>query len=163
MVEATKPEDRKMREFDQLYITWRTAVQTNHPYFEGNGLQGLANLMVSPNNFELFRTRRGYALDQFGFPVDSLLPLRMAQRALEKFREYNDLYQIAGAYVSIGKYMNEHGRYSEALDTLAKALDCVNQHHMLYYHHAADTLDKLYVFVEGDTTYTGVPWIMRKM
>ena len=162
LVEATKPEDRKMREFDQLYITWRTAVQTNHPYFEGNGLQGLANLMVSPNNFELFRTRRGYALDQFGFPVDSLLPLRMAQRALEKFREYNDLYQIAGAYVSIGKYMNEHGRYSEALDTLAKALDCVNQHHMLYYHHAADTLDKLYVFVEGDTTYTGVPWIMQE-
>lgn len=162
LVEATKPEDRKMCEFDQLYITWRTAVQTNHPYFEGNGLQGLANLMVSPNNFELFRTRRGYALDQFGFPVDSLLPLRMAQRALEKFREYNDLYQIAGAYVSIGKYMNEHGRYTEALDTLAKALDCVNQHHMLYYHHAADTLDKLHVFVEGDTTYTGVPWIMQE-
>ena len=162
LVEATKPEDRKMREFDQLYITWRTAVQTNHPYFEGNGLQGLANLMVSPNNFELFRTRRGYALDQFGFPVDSLLPLRMAQRALEKFREYNDLYQIAGAYVSIGKYMNEHGRYTEALDTLAKALDCVNQHHMLYYHHAADTLDKLHVFVEGDTTYTGVPWIIQE-
>ena len=162
LVEATKPEDRKMREFDQLYITWRTAVQTNHPYFEGNGLQGLANLMVSSNNFELFRTRRGYALDQFGFPVDSLLPLRMAQLALEKFREYNDLYQIAGAYVSIGKYMNEHGRYTEALDTLAKALDCVNQHHMLYYHHAADTLDKLHVFVEGDTTYTGVPWIMQE-
>ena len=162
LVEATKPEDRKMREFDQLYITWRTAVQTNHPYFEGNGLQGLANLMVSPNNFELFRTRRGYALDQFGFPVDSLLPLRMAQRALEKFREYNDFYQITGAYVSIGKYRNEHGRYTEALDTLAKALDCVNQHHMLYYHHAADTLDKLHVFVEGDTTYTGVPWIMQE-
>ena len=162
LVEATKPEDRKMREFDQLYITWRTAVQTNHPYFEGNGLQGLANLMVSPNNFELFRTRRGYALDQFGFPVDSLLPLRMAQLALEKFREYNDLYQIAGAYVSIGKYMNEHGRYSEALDTLTKALDCVNQHHMLYYHHAVDTLDKLHTFAEGDTTYTGVPWIAQE-
>lgn len=162
LVEATKPEDRKMREFDQLYITWRTAVQTNHPYFEGNGLQGLANLMVSPNNFELFRTRRGYALDQFGFPVDSLLPLRMAQLALEKFREYNDLYQIAGAYVSIGKYMNEHGRYLEALDTLTKALDCVNQHHVLYYHHAVDTLDKLRIYAEGDTTYTGVPWIMEE-
>ena len=59
LVEATKPEDRKMREFDQLYITWRTAVQTNHPYFEGNGLQGLANLMVSPNNFELFSDVEG--------------------------------------------------------------------------------------------------------
>ena len=28
LVEATKPEDRKMREFDQLYITWRTARYT---------------------------------------------------------------------------------------------------------------------------------------
>ena len=43
-----------------------------------------------------------------------------------KAPDSRDLYQIAGAYVSIGKYMNEHGRYTEALDTLAKALDCVN-------------------------------------
>lgn len=162
LVEGQKPEDRKLREFDQLYITWRTAVQSNHPYFEGNSLQGLANLMVSPNSFQFFQTRRGHALDQFDFPVDSLLPLRMAQLALRKFREYDDLYQIAGAYVSIGKYMNAHGRYSEALDTLTKALDCVNQHHMLYYHHAADTLDKLRVYAEGDTTYTGVPWIAQE-
>ena len=162
LVEATKPEDRKMREFDQLYITWRTAVQTNHPYFEGNGLQGLANLMVSPANFEFYRVRRTHALDQFDFPVDSLMPLRMAQLALEKFREYDDLYQIAGAYVSIGKYLNAHGCYPEALDTLTKALDCVNQHHLLYYHYKADTLDKLWPYAEGDTTYTGVPWITEE-
>ena len=162
LVEANNPEERKLREFDQLYYTWRTAVQSKNPYFEGNGLQGLANLMVSPNNFELFRTRRGYALDQFGFPVDSLMPLRMAQLALEKFQEYDDLYQIAGAYVSIGKYLNAHGRYSEALDTLTKALDCVNQHHLLYYHYKADTLDKLWPYAEGDTTYTGVPWITEE-
>ena len=162
LVEAGKPEDRKLREFDHLYYTWRTAVQSNHPYFEGNGLQGLANLMIAPNDFDLFQARRGHALDQFGFSVDSLLPLRLAQLALEKFREYNDLYQIAGAYVSIGKYLNTHGRYSEALDTLTKALDCVNRHHMLYYHHEADTLDKLYTFAEGDTTYTGVPWITQE-
>ena len=86
----------------------------------------------------------------------------MAQLALEKFREYDDLYQIAGAYVSIGKYLNAHGRYSEALDTLTKALDCVNQHHLLYYHYKADTLDKLWPYAEGDTTYTGVPWITEE-
>ena len=90
------------------------------------------------------------------------MPLRMAQLALEKFREYDDLYQIAGAYVSIGKYLNAHGRYSEALDTLTKALDCVNQHHLLYYHYKADTLDKLWPYAEGDTTYTGVPWITEE-
>ena len=162
LVEANNPEERKLREFDQLYYTWRTAVQSKHPYFEGNGLQGLANLMVSPANFEFYRVRRTHALDQFDFPVDSLMPLRMAQLALEKFREYDDLCQIAGAYVSIGKYLNAHGRYSEALDTLTKALDCVNQHHLLYYHYKADTLDKLWPYAEGDTTYTGVPWITEE-
>ena len=162
LVEANNPEERKLREFDQLYYTWRIAVQSKNPYFEGNGLQGLANLMVSPANFEFYRVRRTHALDQFDFPVDSLMPLRMAQLALEKFREYDDLYQIAGAYVSIGKYLNAHGRYSEALDTLTKALDCVNQHHLLYYHYKADTLDKLWPYAEGDTTYTGVPWITEE-
>lgn len=162
LVEANNPEERKLREFDQLYYTWRTAVQSKNPYFEGNGLQGLANLMVSPANFEFYRVRRTHALDQFDFPVDSLMPLRMAQLALEKFQEYDDLYQIAGAYVSIGKYLNAHGRYSEALNTLTKALDCVNQHHLLYYHYKADTLDKLWPHAEGDTTYTGVPWITEE-
>ena len=162
LVEANNPEERKLREFDQLYYTWRIAVQSKNPYFEGNGLQGLANLMVSPANFEFYRVRRTHALDQFDFPVDSLMPLRMTQLALEKFQEYDDLYQIAGAYVSIGKYLNAHGRYSEALDTLTKALDCVNQHHLLYYHYKADTLDKLWPYAEGDTTYTGVPWITEE-
>ena len=162
LVEANNPEERKLREFDQLYYTWRTAVQSKNPYFEGNGLQGLANLMVSPANFEFYRVRRTHALDQFDFPVDSLMPLRMAQLALEKFQEYDDLYQIAGAYVSIGKYLKAHGRYSEALNTLTKALDCVNQHHLLYYHYKADTLDKLWPYAEGDTTYTGVPWITEE-
>ena len=162
LVEANNPEERKLREFDQLYYTWRTAVQSKNPYFEGNGLQGLANLMVSPANFEFYRVRRTHAHDQFDFPVDSLMPLRMAQLALEKFQEYDDLYQIAGAYVSIGKYLNAHGRYSEALNTLTKALDCVNQHHLLYYHYKADTLDKLWPYAEGDTTYTGVPWITEE-
>ena len=162
LVEADKPEDRKLREFDHLYYTWRMAVRSNHSYFEGNGLQGLANLIISSNNFDFFLARRGHVLDQFDLPIDSLLPLRLAQLALEKFREYDDLYQIAGAYVSIGKYLNVHGRYSEALDTLTKALDCVNRHHMLYYHNETDTLDRLYTFAEGDTTYTGVPWITQE-
>ena len=33
---------------------------------------------------------------------------------------------------------------------------------MLYYHNEVDTLDKLYTFAEGDTTYTGVPWIAQE-
>lgn len=160
--EGTTPEDRKLREFDELYTTWQLAVMSDHPYFEGNGMQGLANLMASPTDYDFFEARRLHALNQMGFPVDSFLPLRLGQSSLEKFREYNDLYQIAGAYVSIGKYLNAHGRYSEALDTLSKALECVNRHHMLYYHHDKDTVDKLFTYAAGDTTYTGVPWIAQE-
>ena len=162
LVEGRKPADRKLREFDQLYYTWRTAAQSGFPYFEGNGLQGLADLLISPKNFEFFQSTRMHILQELGVPVDSLLPLRLAQLALQKFREYDDLYQIAGAYVSIGKYLNRHGRYAEALDTLTKALDYVNLHHMLYYHHGEDGRDQLYPYIEGDTTYTGVPWITQE-
>lgn len=119
--------------------------------------------MASPGSYELFLNRRSHALTRFGMPVDSLLPLRLGQMALERFRKYNDLYQIAGAYVSIGKYLNAHGRYAEALDTLAKALDCVNQHHITYYHSVADTLDKLEVFVPNkDVAYTEVTWLGKE-
>ena len=153
------PEERKLDEFDELYTTWRLASQKGSLYFEGNGLQGLATLMASPEDYELFQKRRSHALTRFNIPVDSLLPLRLGEMALNKFREYNDLYQIASAYVSIGKYLNAHGRYREALDTLAKALACVNEHHVAYYHHAADTLDKLQPFLDRDTLYTEVTWI----
>ena len=54
LVAANTPEERKLREFDELYFTWRTAVKSKHPYFEGNGMQGLANLMAAPSNFEFF-------------------------------------------------------------------------------------------------------------
>ena len=163
LCEGKTPEDRKLEEFDELYTTWKMASEQGYLYFEGNGLQGLANLMAFPGSYELFLNRRSHALTRFGMPVDSLLPLRLGQMALERFRKYNDLYQIAGAYVSIGKYLNAHGRYAEALDTLVKALDCVNQHHITYYHSVADTLDKLEVFVPNkDVAYTEVTWLGKE-
>lgn len=162
LCEGDTPDERKLNEFDELFTTWRLASQKGYLYFEGNGIQGLANLMASPETYQLFLTRRAHALTRFGLPVDSLLPLRLGQLALKKFNEYNDLYQIAGAYVSIGKYLNAHGCYAEALDTLAKALDCVNEHHLAFYHHTADTLDKLQPFLDKDTVYTEVTWIGRE-
>ena len=163
LCEGKTPDERKLEEFDELYTTWKMASEQGYLYFEGNGLQGLTNLMASQESYELFLNRRSHALTRFGIPVDSLLPLRLGQMALERFRKYNDLYQIAGAYVSIGKYLNAHGRYTEALDTLAKALDCVNQHHMSYYHSVADTLDKLQVFVPNkDVAYTEVTWLGKE-
>ena len=81
--------------------------------------------------------------------MDSLLPMRLGQLALEKFRQYNDIYQIAGAYVSIGKYLNAHGEYGQALDTLTRALECVNDHHRRFYD-CHDSLDWLKAYDRRD-------------
>ncbi|MDR0891496.1 MAG: DUF5113 domain-containing protein [Mediterranea sp.] len=161
LVKDEKPEERKVEEFDRLYLAWRIAMQSHHLYFEAGTLQGIASLLISPSDMELFASRRIHALQQFGYPTDTLLSLRLAEEALAKFRSYHDLYQVAGAYVTIGKYLNYHGRYAEALDTLAKALDCVNLHHTLYYHSHADSMDLLRPYSAQDTTYTGVPWIAQ--
>lgn len=150
------PEEQHLKEFDELYATWRMASRQGYLYFEGNGVQGLANLMASAENYQLFLHRRPHALTQLGVPVDSLLPMRLGQLALRKFRRYDDLYQIAGAYVSIGKYLNAHGRYEEALDSLKVALECVNDHHRRFYD-CHDSLDWLKVC---DTR--GVPYVERK-
>ena len=127
LCDGETPDEQRLNEFDELYTTWKIASRKGYLYFEGNGVQGLANLMASPESYEFFQNRRSHALKQFGEPVDSLLPMRLGQLALRKFRQYNDLYQIAGAYVSIGKYLNAHGNYEEALDTLTMALDCTEK------------------------------------
>ncbi|MEG1563993.1 MAG: DUF5113 domain-containing protein [Bacteroides sp.] len=159
---GTSPDQRRLADFDELFTTWKTASQQGYRYFEGNSAQGLANLMASPDAFAFFHRRRMHALSLLGVPVDSLLPLRLGQSALRTFGQYKDLYQIAGSYVSIGKYLNAHGRYAEALDTLAKALDCVNNHHLTYYHEAKDTLDKLQTYLDRDTIYTELTWIGKE-
>ena len=40
-------DERRLKEFDELYTTWRLASQRGYLYFEGNGVQDLANLMAS--------------------------------------------------------------------------------------------------------------------
>ena len=42
----------------------------------------------------------------YEFAGDVYKRQRLGQLALKKFKQYNDVYQIAGAYVSIGKYLN---------------------------------------------------------
>ena len=117
----------RLNDFDELYIVWKKAKLQGYTYFEANALQGLVNLMATDREFDFYRERRLYALEQIGIAVDDLFPLHLGQIALEKFKCYNDGYQIAGAYVSISKFLNYHQYYEEALDSLNLALQWVNE------------------------------------
>ncbi|KAA6319738.1 Alginate biosynthesis sensor protein KinB, partial [termite gut metagenome] len=160
LCEGETPDAERLNEFSELYTVWNVASQHQYPYFEGVGLLGLADLMI--DHSKLLNVRYSHAIEQFGLPADSLLPLRLAQKALSLFQGYNDSYRIADAYVIIGKYLNVHGHYAEALDTLTKALDCVNLHHQSYYANGRDGLDMLKPFIANDSVYAEVNWLGRK-
>ncbi|MBE6286844.1 MAG: DUF5112 domain-containing protein [Mediterranea massiliensis] len=118
------PDEQYLCEFDELLYTWLLSHRKGYTYFEGNALQGLANLMVAPEGYDFYLEERAYALQQLSYPVDTLLPLRLAEEALQLFHRYGDPYQMVAAYVSMAKYYNAHGHYQTALDTLQQALNC---------------------------------------
>ncbi len=46
LCEGETPDERRLKEFDELYTAWRLASRKGYLYFEGNGVQGLANLIA---------------------------------------------------------------------------------------------------------------------
>ena len=61
-----------------------------------------------------------------------------------------------------GKYLNAHSHYTEALDTLKLALECVNDHHRLFYD-CHDSLDWLKAFDRRDTICAEKAWMEQKL
>ena len=154
--------EKNLASFDALFNVYLTAYQGRYEYFIGNSLQGLADLMSSPDDFAFFMSRRRDALLHLDMGIDSLLPLRLGQEALSAFKQYGDIYQIASTYTSIGKYLNYHNRYAEALDSLSQALYYVNQHHSSHYHSSQDTSDHLRPYNAADTLFTEMQWISQE-
>ena len=62
---------------------------------------------------------------------DSEMSLRLSQRALADFKDYGSLFDISQTYIAIADYYLYAKQYETALDTLAKALDCINEHHRM--------------------------------
>lgn len=171
LFEKSNVEQRNINEFDELFKCWTMSRNNKFIYFEANALQGFFSLFNNKSIFTQICNERPRAIetlnDFYHFqekeitPSDSLFTLKLAQTSLQKFKKYNDIYQIAGVYVSIGRYYNTHGSYKQALDSLSKALDCVNLHHTLYYEKGRKSGEKLKPFSEQDTIYTELGWIAK--
>jgi len=170
LFEKNNTEQNSVTEFDELFKCWKLS-QNNYIYFEANSIQGIAALLNNKSVYNQIYSERPHSLQTLNnyyrfqskeiTATDTMLTLNLARKALEEYKKYKDIYQIAGAYVSIGKYYNIHGHYRQALDSLGKALDCVNQHHRLYYNERKNSLDQLKTFNEQDTVYTELSWISR--
>ena len=68
------------------------------------------------------------------------LPLFICQFALEKFQNYGSLFDVAQTYNTMAEFYISTGENENALLTMQKALDCVNEHHQ----RVADDTDTLF-------------------
>lgn len=115
-------------------------------YMKASALQKIADRLVNSMQGANRQTESSQSRDQQGNSTqqgnsnqtadeDSVpdLPLRMAQRALQYFRDYGSIYSRAVTYLTISDYYIHQNMPEVALDTATKALEFVNiQHKRLY-------------------------------
>lgn len=111
-------------EFDYLVRTYDIATRCGYPYWQAQALQAMSEHLQDNSQ------RRTLIKDNLPSIVyvntenmpDSLLAGNLAQRALNIFSNYGDIYQIAGAYRTLAECYWHIGDNSSALICLQAAL-----------------------------------------
>ena len=112
-------------EFDYLMRCYQLAVQQDYPFFAAQAMQSMSEHLNQPERRDELM---GYNLPALryinvdGMP-DSLLAGNLAQRALDIFSEYGDVYQTAGAYRTLAECFWEIKDYASAEICLLNALN----------------------------------------
>ncbi|MGL5957279.1 MAG: DUF5113 domain-containing protein [Phocaeicola sp.] len=163
ILNAESYEERIFTEFNQLLDLLRISHDKGYLYFEANASQALSELFHNDRAFSILKERRSNLIRMINpkdLPQDSLM-ITFAQRALELFNQYGDLYQISGAYRTLSAYYTKKGEYKSALSYLEKALSYVNLHHETYYH-CTDTTDRLKTYVASEAPSLELEWIAEQ-
>lgn len=110
-------------EFENLIHCYLVAHQCDYPYWVANSLQAMSEHLQSSEGRELlsdFKAEIQY-VNTDKMP-DSLLAGNLAQRALQIFQTYGDVYQTAGAYRTLGECYWAIGDYRSSIICLETAL-----------------------------------------
>jgi signal transduction histidine kinase len=112
------------QEFDRLMRCFLMARQGNYPYFAANALEALSEHLMEPpvrdhlmmDNMPAMKFLNPDHVD------DNMLAGYLAENSLYIFREFGDVYQIAGAYRTLASCFRQIGDYESALYNLEQAL-----------------------------------------
>ncbi len=163
LCEGKHAKEIAIREFDYLAKGITLSRQNGYIYFEANMLQAFAELMLNKESMQAIHELRPSTLQWLNpesLP-DSLLTLSLAHQALDKFKSYNDTYQIAGAYRTISSCLIANRIYAEAVDSLQRALDYVNEHHQNYYA-CNDSAHTLRTYRPNETEALEMEWLTNE-
>ena len=112
------------QEFDRLMRCFLMARQGDYPYFAANALEALSEHLMEPpvrdhlmmDNMPAMKFLNPDHVD------DNMLAGYLAENSLYIFREFGDVYQIAGAYRTLASCFRQIGDYESALYNLEQAL-----------------------------------------
>jgi signal transduction histidine kinase len=116
--------DINQQEFDYLMRCYIAAIKYDYPYWEANSLQALSEHLMMKSYRMRIMDENMPALKFLNIDnmPDSLLAGNLAQRALNKFIQYGDVYQIAGAWRTLAQCYWQIDDYRSAITCLEKAL-----------------------------------------
>ncbi|MBR1469012.1 MAG: DUF5112 domain-containing protein, partial [Prevotella sp.] len=125
VVEAETKDEVSDREFEYLIRCYQLASRNGYVFFEAQALQGMSEHLedVAFRNRFLRENPSVVALINPDEMPDSLLAGYLAQRALNLFSDYGDVYQTAGAYRTLAECFWGLGDYPSAEICLLNALN----------------------------------------
>lgn len=113
------------REYDKLLECYLMSKRMNYRFWEANSMQAISELLINGSN-------RDYLLNSnkvsFGYlnvdnMPDSLLAGYLAQKSVEEFRSYGDIYQISASMRTLARCFWCIGDYRSSLYYLNNAID----------------------------------------
>lgn len=117
-------EEVNQAEFDYLMRCYMFASSCNYPYWEAQALQAISEHLKKPSVRDFLIKNNLPAIHYLNVEQmpDSLLAGNLAQRALNLFEAYGDVYQTAGAYRTLAECYWEIKDYRSAENCLLQAL-----------------------------------------
>lgn len=106
------------KEFDYLMKSYLLSHQHNYPYWEANSMQAISEHLQDTKQRNMLIADNLPAMKYLNIDhmPDSLLAGNLAQRALNIFVKYGDVYQIAGAYRTLAQcYWHIHDYHSASI------------------------------------------------
>ena len=106
------------KEFDYLMKSYLLSRQHNYPYWEANSMQAISEHLQDTKQRNMLIADNLPAMKYLNIDhmSDSLLAGNLAQRALNIFVKYGDVYQIAGAYRTLAQcYWHIHDYHSASI------------------------------------------------
>lgn len=117
--------DRSLKEFDYLTRCYFIAEHGKYIFWQANVLQAMSEHLLDKSSRKSIKERYYPVIKALNLDLinDSLWAGNLAQRSLENFTKFGDVYQIAGALRSLSNCYFQIGNYHSAINCLNEAID----------------------------------------